>query len=161
MKCLLVRRLRGSLEHFRQNVNVEQESRVRSKLMVAVVGAASLLLSLIVVMGVAASNWLLVAVAGVTLVNGTLLISLDAWRRGRMTRNVVRNEIRQLVPPKEEKTEAPPLLNPTDLVGTVQILQAQYVGRLDRMQASLDHAIKTLAERSAVSDDHSSDEKIS
>ncbi|MBW8173043.1 hypothetical protein K0651_08285 [Ornithinimicrobium sp. Arc0846-15] len=129
---------------------------MQSKLLVAAIGAVSLVLSVLVVVGVSSQQWVLVAVAAVLLVNGTLLVALDAWRRVRMTRRIVRKELakelaRQLsesAPGMDDeglaRANTPHLIEQADLIGSMRVLQAQYVGRMDRMQASIDDAVRRL-----------------
>lgn len=129
---------------------------MKSKLLVAAIGAVSIVLSGLVVIGVSTQQWVLVSLAAVLLVNGTLLVALDAWRRVRMTRRIVRRELakeltRQLsqsTPGMDDeglaRANTPHLIEQADLIGSMRVLQAQYVGRMDRMQASIDDAVRRL-----------------
>lgn len=112
---------------------------------------AAAVLSVLVLVGVAREQWLLAAAAGCVLLSACLLVSLDAWRRARALRAFVRQEIGGLAArqakavratPDPEPTEPAATVTPADVVGTVRLLQAQYVGRLDRLQASVEALVE-------------------
>ncbi|MBA2696741.1 MAG: hypothetical protein H0U62_13090 [Actinobacteria bacterium] len=107
------------------------------------------IVSVLVLLGVAQEQWVLAAAAGCVLLSVCLLVSLDTWRRARALRAFVRDEIaslaaRQAKAARSTTTEvADPAatVTPADVVGTVRLLQAQYVGRLDRLQASVESLV--------------------
>lgn len=125
------------------------------------------LLSVLVILGVALEEWLLAAAAGCLLLSACLLVSLDAWRRARALRAFVRDEIGRLAARQAKAARATPAAQPTDpaptvtqadVVGTVRLLQAQYVGRLDRLQASVEalveHTVRRDPDGTATADAH-------
>lgn|GEM_PF-5456177 len=109
--------------------------------------AAGLVLALLLVLGVALDQPVLAAAAGGLLGVLVLAMQLDSWRRVRSLRNFVRDEIRRSAGPASAEpapTTAAPAASQADLLGAVQLLQAQYTGRLDRMQVALDDALARL-----------------
>ncbi|MBA2695750.1 MAG: hypothetical protein H0U62_07895 [Actinobacteria bacterium] len=123
-----------------------------SKAVLPLGAVVSVLLSVLVLLGVALGQWLLAAAAGCALLSACLLVSLDAWRRARALRAFVRDEIGSLAArqakaaraatPAAEPADPAPTVTPADVVGTVRLLQAQYVGRLDRLQASVEALVE-------------------
>lgn len=98
-------------------------------------------------------SWVLVALAASTTAGLILVVQLDTWRRTRSLRNFLRDEIRRGVPAVRggarpmsagPMTEAPPVTH-EDVLGAVRVMQAQYTGRLDRMQTTLDRALAELS----------------
>ena len=69
---------------------------------------------------------------------------LDADRRTRALRPLVR-AARGPAAPRE--TVSGPPLHEDDVIGSVRLLQAQFVGRMDRMQSALDRAVERLEDR--------------
>lgn len=114
--------------------------------------ALSLLLGAVLLAGLLTERWALVALSGWALGSAVLLVQLDTWRRTRSLRRYVRDQVREVTPvvtvaPGSDVPVTAPTASPDDVVGTVRFLQAQYVGRLDRMQTALDEAIATLRDR--------------
>lgn len=106
--------------------------RTQLLLVVGVVLAGGL--SLLAVVGAVLQWWWLVVLAVMALLSATFLVALDADRRVRALRPYVRAQVAS-IDTSQGRT------GPTqeDLVGTVRVLQAQYTGRLDRLQLSLIH----------------------
>lgn len=117
-----------------------------SKAVLPLGAVVALGLSVLMLLGVALQQWLLAAAAGCLLLSASLLVSVDAWRRTRALRIFVRDEIASLAARQAKTARASPAestdpasaVAPADVVGTVRLLQAQYVGRLDRLQASVE-----------------------
>ncbi|WP_298752055.1 hypothetical protein [uncultured Serinicoccus sp.] len=108
--------------------------------LVPVVGSAlGLVLAVVLVIGAAIDSPVLAALAGGLLGTAVLAVQLDSWRRVRSLRTYLRDEIRASRAPAQPTAAAGP--SEADLLGAVQLLQAQYTGRLDRMQAALDDAL--------------------
>lgn len=119
--------------------------------LVTVVGAVvGLVLVALLVTGVALEAWTLAALAGGVLALTVLVVQLDTWRRTRSLRDFVKTEVRRsaghvstslptdlAVPRRSAVTE-------DDVMGAVRLMQAQYTGRLDRMQRALDDAVDRL-----------------
>lgn len=106
--------------------------------------AVGLVLALLLVLGVAVDQPVLAAAAGGLLGVLVLAVQLDSWRRVRSLRNFVRDEIRRSSGSASAEpipVAAAPTASQADLLGAVQLLQAQYTGRLDRMQVALDDAL--------------------
>jgi hypothetical protein len=89
--------------------------------------------------------WWLAAAALMTLVSATFLVALDADRRVRTLRKAVlsRSDVAssRTAP---ELTAQPPAVTEADVVGAVRVLQAQYVGRMDRLQNTLDQTLEVM-----------------
>ncbi|UJH70087.1 hypothetical protein [Ornithinimicrobium sp. INDO-MA30-4] len=109
---------------------------MRSTLMLAVLVAGSLALSLVAIFAVSGEQWVLAGVAFAVVLNLILVVALDSWRRVRQMRRFVRQEVRRLAVTESKEIPGPTVAD-VDVVGSVRLMQAQYVGRLDRMQASL------------------------
>ncbi|MBM6402942.1 hypothetical protein JQN72_01605 [Phycicoccus sp. CSK15P-2] len=99
-------------------------------------GAGSgIVLGLVFVVGVAVGAPWLAALAGAGLGLAVLVLLADTNRRVRRLQTVIaRGGLPDAPPATTEVTEA-------DVLGTVRLLQAQYTGRLDRLQ----HAVEELA----------------
>lgn len=97
------------------------------------------LMILVAVVGSAAQLWWLVVLAGTLLLSAVLLVGLDADRRVRETRRFLHQELRRLDSVGPQRAPAP---TSEDVVGTVRALQAQYTGRLDRLQDAVDEVLR-------------------
>lgn len=117
----------------------------------AVVG---LVLGLCVVVGTAQEAWVLVAAAASALLVAILVVQLDTWRRTRSLRSFVRDQVRRGVPVTGAQPAPVPAPTVTheDVIGAVRLMQAQYTGRLDRLQRSLEEALTQLAAEQRGSD---------
>ena len=84
--------------------------------------------------------WWLVVLAGMALLSLVLLVALDIVRRVRETRRFLHGELRRL----NEGSGAPvgSAATAEDVVGTVRALQAEYTGRLDRLQDAVDEVLR-------------------
>lgn len=125
-------------------------SRSRMPLLVGLLGVG--LLAVLVVVGTALEQWVLVALGGSGFAAAVLLVQLDTWRRTRSMRNFLRDEIRRSAgdpgarrPLDRAASAVPPPVTQEDVLGTVRLMQAQYTGRLDRLQGALDDALSRLA----------------
>jgi hypothetical protein len=120
---------------------------VRPRLVPLAGGVVGLVLGLGVVVGTALEAWVLVAAASSVLGAAILLVQVDTWRRTRSLRNFVRDQLRRGVPGTGvPAAPAPaPAVTQEDVIGAVRMMQAQYTGRLDRMQRSLEEALSQLA----------------
>lgn len=88
---------------------------------------------------------LLLAAVGLLVLDGTVAVR-HTERQLRRVRSAVRKATAAQTP--REVTPAPetaPATSPDDLVGAIRLLQAQYVGRLDRAQATLEAAAEELS----------------
>jgi uncharacterized membrane protein len=94
------------------------------------------------VAGASVGWWWMVVLAGMVLLSAVLLVALDADRRVRELRAVVRTEIAAL-----DMTGGRAAPTTDDVVGTVRALQAQYTGRLDRLQDTVETTLRRLDER--------------
>jgi hypothetical protein len=103
-------------------------------------GAFAALLTLTVVAGTLRGLWVVVAAAGSVLAGAVFAVQVDTWRRTRSLRKFVRDELRRGVGDRDVTSQAPPVTR-ADVEGAVRVMQAQYTGRLDRMQAALDKAL--------------------
>lgn len=96
--------------------------------------------SALVLVGVVAAVlqwWWLVVLAGLTLQAAVLLVALDADRRVRELRAHVTEQIGQI-----DMTGGRGAPAQEDVVGTVRLLQEQYTGRLDRLQDTVEAALR-------------------
>ncbi|MFK5634319.1 MULTISPECIES: hypothetical protein [unclassified Ornithinimicrobium] len=110
---------------------------MRSQRALLLGAAAAGLLSLTAVAGAVSHLWWLVVLALAVLLSTVLLVALDADRRVRELRSFVRGELRRTEMP--EPRAAP---STEDVVGTVRALQAQYTGRLDRLQDAVEEMLR-------------------
>jgi hypothetical protein len=107
------------------------------KYVLAGAGVAAVL-TVLAVLGALLQWWWLVVAAAMILLSLVLLVGLDADRRVRALRAFIHQEISRVAGPAPDRV-APPVAD-ADVVGAVRVLQAQYTGRLDRMQESIDRA---------------------
>src|SRR5690606_10798990 len=113
------------------------------KLLLAAGVAIATAFSAAAVVGALLEWWWLVVAAAMTLLSAVFLAALDADRRVRALRPYIRGEVgRGTLRGRagQPVTEAPPVSD-IDVIGAVRVLQAQYTGRLDRMQESIDQAV--------------------
>lgn len=91
---------------------------------------------------------LLLAAVGLLVLDGTVAVR-HTERQLRRVRTAVRKAAATpAVPAAPEVAPAPetaPATSPEDLLGAIRLLQAQYVGRLDRAQATLEAAAEELS----------------
>lgn len=115
------------------------------------------LLGLLMVIGTLRGQPLLTVIGAALLGVAVLMVQVDTWRRVRSQRNFLRDEIRRVRtagshgssgdagPVSDEMRTATPAWAPPaaqeDILGAVRLLQAQYTGRLDRMQRSLEDGL--------------------
>lgn len=135
---------------------------MRGKSVLLVGGGVALILSILIVWAVAEREWAVAAGAASAMASAVLLVGLDVWRRVSTLRPFVRTELRRTVNASSGMREAmssgsvefssvpmpvAPVVQQVDVVGTVRLLQAQYTGRLDRMQTSVEMALAALSEK--------------
>lgn len=113
----------------------------RHKLMV-LGAAAGGGLSLLAVLGAALGWWWLTVLAAMLLVTAVLLAAIDTDRRVRELRSFVKAQVATI-----DTTGGRAAPSQEDVVGTVRALQAQYTGRLDRLQDTLEASIRQRDER--------------
>jgi len=137
---------------------------VLSKAVFPIGVAVAGVLSVLVLLGVALEHWALAAASGCVLVSACLLVSLDTWRRVRALHGAVRNEIASLAACQGSAgrstsagvVDSAGTVTPADVVGAVRLLQAQYVGRLDRLQISVEALVEHAVPRDEVGTDAAS-----
>jgi hypothetical protein len=101
-----------------------------------------------------AELWWLTVLAAMTLLAGAFLLALDADRRVRsfpeFSADLARRTVASYKPPKQPApvVVAAPATE-QDVLGAVRVLQAQYVGRLDRLQTSLEQELGRLRAHAA------------
>lgn len=117
-------------------------------------GAAALaVLAIVAVVGVAVEQPVLAAAAALAMALAIGVLVLDAVTTLRRTERQLL-KLTKLVRSADRAKPAPPTPGPgmsvgpvageADLIGTIRLLQAQYVGRLDRAQATLEAAVDRL-----------------
>jgi len=125
---------------------------MKSRAMVLGVALVTVL-TLVATAGAAAGLWWLVVASAMVMLSSTFLLTLDASRRVRYLPGRVRQAVRRTMPRKtQQETEPAPVAAPPtqqDVVGTVRVLQAQYLGRLDQLQADVEEALLALRNRTA------------
>lgn len=90
---------------------------------------------------------LLLAVVGLLVLDGTVAVR-HTERKVRRLGAAARKVTAAPAPPKASPAqETAPATSPADLVGAIRLIQAQYVGRLDRAQATLEAAAEELSAR--------------
>lgn len=123
---------------------------MRHHLVTAAGAVVGLVLAALVVVGVALEAWTLAAAAGSVLAVGILVVQLDTWRRTRSLRAFVKTEVRRTAgrgaenAPVDLPSPRGSSITEDDVMGAVRLMQAQYTGRLDRMQRALDDALDRL-----------------
>lgn len=110
------------------------------------------ILSAVVIAGAAWQVWWLLAAGLATFLSLILIVALDVDRRVRRMRPLAHRLGARERPRRpgatSTSTSASVSASATtefDVIGTVRLLQAQYVGRLDRMQSTLDRALTELS----------------
>ncbi len=111
---------------------------MKSRIVQAAVVCAVGLGALVVLGAVLHWTWL-VALAGAFL--GAAVLGLVADTNRRVRRLERRFEKRRDSAPDEPVTVPP--VTPADVLGTVRLLQAQYTGRLDRLQGTVERLVAT------------------
>ncbi|GGK73602.1 hypothetical protein [Ornithinimicrobium pekingense] len=111
------------------------------KLLLAGAGASGVL-TVVAVVAAVLHWWWLVVLAGMLLVSAALLVALDADRRVRELRTFVRAQVAAI-----DTTGGRAAPSTEDVVGTVRVLQAQYTGRLDRLQDTVEQALRRRDDR--------------
>ncbi|WP_151523737.1 hypothetical protein [Serinicoccus kebangsaanensis] len=120
------------------------------------------LLTLLLVVGTWQEQWVLVSLAAGVFGALILVVQVDTWRRTRTLRNYLRDEIRRsgaqpvVAPAPSAPRHRAPAPTQDDVLGVVRVMQAQYTGRLDRMQTTLEHALAQLP-RSGPAPEHPRD----
>lgn len=99
--------------------------------------AASAVAAVVAVVGAVLGWWWLVVLAVMGMLTAILLTALDTDRRVRELRAFVRAEVGAI-----DTTGGRAAPSAEDVVGTVRALQAQYTGRLDRLQDTLEAALR-------------------
>lgn len=112
-----------------------QPMRTRFLHLVGVILAGGL--SLVALVGAVLQWWWLVVLAVMALLTATFLVALDADRRVRELRSYVRTQVASI-----DTTGGRAAPSQEDVVGTVRALQAQYTGRLDRLQDTLEASLR-------------------
>lgn len=118
---------------------------MRSVLLVGAGVAAGL--TVLAIIGAVMEWWWLLTAAAMLLLSGAFLAAIDSDRRVRSLRAQVRREVRRAGGVSHKAsgpTHVAPPVSDLDVTGAVQLLQAQYTGRLDRMQEALDQAVAQL-----------------
>lgn len=119
-------------------------SRSRNLLLAGVLVA--LVLGALIVVGTALEQWVVAALGVAGLLAAIFAVQLDSWRRLRAFRALLRKELRASGGDGETTFLPSGLSTVThdDVVGAVRLMQAQYTGRLDRMQTTLERALAEL-----------------
>ena len=115
---------------------------MRSTLLVAGAALAGIL-TVVAVIGALWEWWWLVVGAAMVLLSAILVVAMDADRRVRRLRPYIRSEVAR-GGNSQTATATPPPVSDLDVTGAVRILQAQYTGRLDRMQSSVEETLAQL-----------------
>lgn len=110
---------------------------MRTQQLLLVGAAAAAGLSLLAVVGAVLQWWWLVVLAGMALLSAVLLVALDTDRRVRELRSFVKAQVASI-----DTTGGRAAPTQEDVVGTVRALQAQYTGRLDRLQDTLEASLR-------------------
>lgn len=117
-------------------------TRVRSQKFLLGGAAVGGVTTVLAVVGAVQGWWWLVVLAAMALLSAVLLAALDADRRVRELRSFVRKELAAI-----DTTGGRAAPTTEDVVGTVRALQAQYTGRLDRLQDTVETTLRQLDER--------------
>ncbi|MGD8148724.1 hypothetical protein [Ornithinimicrobium sp. Y1694] len=115
---------------------------MRTQQLLILGGAIAGVLSFVAVVGAALGWWWLVVLAGMALLSAVLLVAVDVDRRVRELRGFVKAQVAGI-----DTTGGRAAPAQEDVVGTVRALQAQYTGRLDRLQDTLEASLRRHDER--------------
>lgn len=109
----------------------------------------STLIGLVLLLGILWDSRATIAVAAWLLGSAILLVQLDSWRRTRSLRNYVRDQFRDAprVPDRTTSSPLPARTSTDDVAGVVRVMQAQYVGRLDRLQSAVEETLASVRSR--------------
>lgn len=100
-------------------------------------------LTVVAVVGAVQEWWWLVVAAAMVLLSAVLVVAMDADRRVRGLRPYIRAEVARGGGALTAAATPPPVTD-ADITGAVRVLQAQYTGRLDRLQTSVEEALAQL-----------------
>ncbi|MGO0575840.1 hypothetical protein [Ornithinimicrobium panacihumi] len=112
---------------------------MRSHKLLLVGASLSVVLTALAVLGAVRSWWWLAVLSAMVLISATLMIAIDTDRRTRELRAFVRSQVASI-----DTTGGRAAPTTEDVVGTVRVLQAQYTARLDRLQDSVEDALRQL-----------------
>ncbi|HKJ10944.1 MAG TPA: hypothetical protein VJ976_01000 [Ornithinimicrobium sp.] len=114
---------------------------MNAKKVLAVAGLGVGLLSVVAIAAAAAELWWLVTGAFMGVLSVACLAAIDADRRVIALRAQVARDLKRVR--KDLSDAAKPQRSDTheDVVGTVRLLQAQYTGRLDRLQTYVEQTL--------------------
>lgn len=109
----------------------------RAVLMLAAGVAA--ILTLVIMVSAALGAWALAATAGALLLSACFVVQVDCWLRLHAPRQLLTEKQRT-----PTGSGSAGLGSEGDSTAAVRMMQAQYTGRLDRMQTSLEQALAEL-----------------
>lgn len=110
-------------------------------------GAIAAALTAASIVGAVLQLWWLAVGSGMALLSGIFLLTIDTARRVRYLPSRIKQIVRKTTPPRKvlkQPPPPPPRAAEQDLLGAVRVLQAQYLGRLDRLQTEVEHALREL-----------------
>ncbi len=122
---------------FRQVGFLRKLGPARAVLMLAAGVAAAL--TLVIMVSAALGAWALAATAGALLLSACLVVQVDSWLRLHAPRQLLTEGQRA-----SSGSGSAGLGADGDSTAAVRLMQAQYTGRLDRMQTSLEDALAEL-----------------
>lgn len=119
----------------------------RSMLAGAAIAAA---LTTASITGAVLQFWWLVVGPGMALLSATFLLTIDTARRVRYLPMKTKQIVRKNTPPRKAvKQPSPsPRTVEDEVSAAIKVLQSQYIGRLDRLQSSVEQALRELQEHS-------------
>lgn len=117
----------------------------RSRNLLLAGALVAVVLGALVVVGAALEQWVVAALGVAGLLCATFAVQLDVWRRVRALRSTIRKELRASGAGADAfLPSGTSSITQDDVVGAVRLMQAQYTGRLDRMQTALERALAEL-----------------
>lgn len=116
-------------------------------------------LTVVAVVGALQQWWWLVVAAAMLLLSAVLVVAVDADRRVRGLRPYIRAEVARGGGGALTAAATPPPVTDADITGAVRVLQAQYTGRLDRMQTSVEETLAQLRAQAEGTPAHRGDQE--
>lgn len=109
-------------------------------LLVGAIGAG--VLSVMAVVAAATEVWWLLAFALTVLLSAGFIAALDADRRVISLQRTTAKDLKRVRAEIAARPKGSAEASEQNILGSVRLLQAQYTGRLDRMQTSIENSLK-------------------
>lgn len=112
----------------------------KTLLLVGAIGAG--VLSVMAVIAAATEVWWLLVLALTLLLSASFVAALDADRRVISVQRTTARDLKRVRAEIAARPKDSAAASEQNILGSVRLLQAQYTGRLDRMQTSIENSLK-------------------